>query len=82
MKEHEMGRTLNTYEMRNGFTVSFGKLEGRSLTTSTPVTEDNIVADIKEIVSEAVDWNLLVQDIIDCPSVMYTAITFMVPQRR
>jgi hypothetical protein len=82
MKEHEMGRTRNTYEMRNGRTVSFGKLEGkRSLTTPTRTTEDNIDMTIKEIVYKDVDWNLLVQDIIDCTSHMY-AMKLMVPQRR
>jgi hypothetical protein len=35
-------------------------------------TEDNIDMNIKEIVPEDVDWNLLIQDIIDCPSLMYT----------
>jgi hypothetical protein len=54
----------------------------RSLVTPTRTTKDNTDMNIKEMVSKDVDWNLLVQNIIDCPSLMYTATKFMVLQRR
>jgi hypothetical protein len=79
--EHEVGRTCNTYEeMRKAHTISVGKLEDKILfTRPTRAIEDNIKMNIKEIVSKEVDWNLLAQDITDCPSLINTATKFMVP---